>query len=271
MLHRTSLVLAILTAALAVAACGDDEAADDTVGDDTVGDDTGDDTGAACLGGQEVADVTEGTWDDRFTIAGVTGHDGIAPAIYDFAHAPDGSIVAAGRFQWFDGEPVAPLLRWRDGAWEPARTTWELPAPLDGFSAVAIADDGALALATNDSFGERGGEIWIDDGTGLHSVGTYVGQVRTMVWFAGALWVAGRYTIEDGATAIDHLAIWTGATWTAPAGGPADDSVFELIVDGDGVLAGGAFTSIGGIDAARVARFDGDDWTAFDLPDGIAV
>jgi hypothetical protein len=272
MLQRTSLVLAILTAALTVAACGDDEAGDDVVGDDTGGDDTGgDDTGPACVGDQQLADISEGTWDDRFTIAGVTGHDGIAPAIYDFAQAPDGSILAAGRFQWFEGEPTAPLLRWRDGAWEPARTTWELPAPLDGFAAVAIADDGALALATNDSFGDRGGEIWIDDGTGLHAVGEFVGQVRTMVWFGGALWVAGRYTIEDGATPIDHLAIWTGAAWVAPAGGQANDSVFELVVDGDGVLAGGAFSAIGGIAAAKVARFDGDDWTAFDLPDGVAV
>ena len=58
--------------------------------------------------------------------------------MYDFARDIDGSIVAAGQFHYLGGEHVEPLLRYKNGAWGPARTTWELQPPGSGFSAIAI-------------------------------------------------------------------------------------------------------------------------------------
>ncbi|UQA56909.1 hypothetical protein [Polyangium aurulentum] len=255
---RTSCFIFILCAA---AACGD-------------GDDTGISGGgggpgpvpARCGGAVSAADLEGGEWDRRFTIAGLTGHDGFAPAVHDFARDSDGSMIAAGRFQWHEGKPVPPLVRWRDGAWEPARTTWEIPAPLDGFSAIAIAESGALALATNDSFGERNGEIWVDEGSGLKSVGAFKGQVRSLAWFGGRLWVAGLFQI-DGPSTIEGLATWDGTSWSAAPGGALQGSAFELLVDGEELLVGGAFTAVGGIPAANVASYDGAAWTPLDFPD----
>jgi hypothetical protein len=45
------------------------------------------------------------------------------------------------------------------------------------------------------------------------------------------------------------------------------DGVYELRVDGDELLIGGAFTGIGGIATHSVASWDGNAWTGFDLPD----
>jgi hypothetical protein len=224
---------------------------------------------STCGEGVAASALGDGSWDRRFTISGFTGHDGIAPAVHDFAVAPDGSVIAAGRFQWFEGEPVAPLARFRDGAWEPARSAWELPAPLDGFSAVAIAPGGALALATNDSFGERDGEIWIDEGDGLRAIGAFEGQVRSLAWFDDRLWAAGLFALGRG-PAIEGLAVWDGADWTAAPGGALEGAAFELLVANDTLFVGGAFTEVGGIPAANVASYDGAAWAPLDF-DGAFV
>jgi hypothetical protein len=225
---------------------------------------------ALCGAGITTAALEKGSWDPRFTIAGLTSHDGIAPSVFDFARDTDGSIVAAGRFAWFEDKPVPPLMRWRADEWEPARTTWELPAPLDGFSAIAIAPGGDLALATNDSFGDRDGEIWLDDGTGLRSIGAFKGQVRSLAWFNGSLWVAGVFSLGS-ANPIEGLAIWDGTQWSAPPGGALVGAAFELFVDGATMFVGGAFSEVGGVAAANVASYDGAAWQALDFSDALAI
>src|SRR5690606_24041546 len=125
----------------------------------------------------------------------------------------DGTLVAAGRFDSHEGMAVPPLLRWKNGAWEPARTSWEIAPPDDGFSAIAIAPDGSLALATNDSFGVREGEVWIDEGGGLVSIAEYEGQVRSLAHYDGKLWVAGLFSIDVGGSIVENLAVYDGTTW----------------------------------------------------------
>lgn len=221
--------------------------------------------GNACTLEVDPAALATGTWDPRFTVPGFAGEDGLAPAVYDFARDVDGSIVAAGTFDYLGSDRVEPLLRWKNGAWEPARSTWQL-APGVGFAAVAIDGHGRLALATYDAFGVRGGEIWLDDGTGLRVIGTFDGLIRTLAWYDDDLWAAGWTQITSGTTPIQGLAVWNGTSWTQPPGGAADGFVFELVHDGTELLVGGAFTTVGGIAAANVAAFDGTRWRALDFP-----
>jgi hypothetical protein len=279
---KTSLRLALALAACFTPACSDD-AVDPVGGAGSEGGNGGDGEGASgeggagggggpgpsCAASATLAGLDAGGWDDRFTISGFVGPDGIAPLVYDFAVAGDGSVVAAGRFQWLDGEQIPPLMRFHEGEWEPARATWELPAPADGFSAIAIENGGTVALATNDSFGERDGEIWIDQGAGLESIAAFEGQVRSLAWFDGALWAAGVFTLDE--TPVSGLAVWNGATWAAPPLGALDGDAYELFVDGASIYVGGTFTQVGGIDAANVAAFDGEAWSAFDFPEAVAI
>lgn len=222
---------------------------------------------AACSLELEAPALAGGTWDSRFTVAGFSGPDGLAPTVYDFARDVDGSIVVAGKFDYLGGDHVEPLLRWKNGAWGPARTTWELAPPDMGFSAVAIDGNGRLALATYDASGERSGEIWLDDGTGLRVIGTFDGLVRTLAWYDDELWVAGWHEITSTTMTIQGLAVWNGTSWTPPPGGAVDGSVYELVHDGNELLIGGWFSNIGGISAASVAAFDGTAWRALDFPD----
>lgn len=209
-----------------------------------------------------------GSWDPRFTVAGFAGPDGHAPTMYDFARDTDGSIVAAGEFRYLGGARVEPLLRLRNGAWEPARSKWELTPPGSGFSSVAIAPDGTLALATYDDFGPRAGEIWVDDGTGLKVVGTFEGLIRRLRWFDGKLWAAGWDAIKQGDDVIQGLAVWNGTSWSAPPGGGIDQFAFELVEDNGELLVGGDFTTIGGLSSRGAAAFNGTTWRALDFPVG---
>lgn len=261
MLYRTALAYAFLATA---ASCGDNRGA----GPDAQPPDGG---GQTCGSEVEANALASGSWDRRFTIPGFTGHDGSAPAVYDFARDVDGSLIAAGKFEYVGSTSVEPLMRWRNGAWEPARTSWELAPPGSGFSAISIASDGTLALATYDDFGDRAVEVWIDDGSGLRSIGAFEGMIRSLRWYDDQLWVAGWFQIASGGSTIQGLAVWDGATWQPPPGGAPDGFAFELIEDGGDLLVGGVFAEIGGIAANSVAAWNGATWRALSFPEPLGV
>ncbi len=225
---------------------------------------------AAC-GELSTEALARASWDARFTIAGVTGHDGITPTVYDFAVEPDGSVLAAGRFAYHEGKAVTPLLRLKDGNWRPARASWTREPPGDGFAAIALHEEGALALATADSFGERDGELWLDQDDEQQVLATFTGQVRSMVWLGSQLYVAGTFELPESLGGFRNLAVWDGEAWSAPSGGAADGPVLELLVAGGSLYVGGAFTTVGGVESANVAAFDGRTWTPLSLPDALAV
>lgn len=223
---------------------------------------------ASCNAAMLPGPLDQGHWDPRFTIGGFTGHDGLAPTVYDLARDKDGNVLATGRFQWVGRDRVDPLVRYRNGTWEPARSTWELPPPSTGFAAMAEASDGRLALGTYSTLPPKHGEIWVDAGSGLAAVGHFQGAVRSLAWFKGALWVAGNFQLDEGGFA--GLAVWDGAAWSGPPGGEVDAPVFELVADADRLLVGGSFDAVGGIPAQRIAEWDGTTWTAHDLTLGPA-
>ncbi|NTX60007.1 hypothetical protein HUA74_04980 [Myxococcus sp. CA051A] len=221
------------------------------------------DAGTSCA--PTVTDVLQnGEWDPRFSIAGVSGMDGHVPHVYDFAKTPSGDLVAAGYFRWLGTQATPPLIQRHDGKWQPLQRTWEQGLPGAGFSSVAAKDDTTLALATNDTFGARSGEVWLATPEGVRVIGRFDGLVRTMAFIKGELWVAGQFQLaENGAIG---LAIWDGSTWRFPTGGPANGPVYELLVDGDDVWVGGGFSQVGGISSNMVARWNGSTWEAYDLP-----
>ena len=57
------------------------------------------------------------------------------------------------------------------------------------------------------------------------------------------------------------MAIYDGSSFSQFGGG-ANGAVLALAADGDVLYAGGAFTTIGGVAANRVARWDGSAWEA---------
>ncbi|WP_394845262.1 hypothetical protein LZC95_50570 [Pendulispora brunnea] len=207
-------------------------------------------------------------WDSNFTLAGLTGQDGVEPTVYDFARDTDGSLLVAGYFRWAGAQRVDGLARWRNGAWEPGRTNWNGRDPgSGGFYAVAVGPAGELALAANTGKNGELDEIWVDKGAGLQVVGRYANRVRRLAWIDGKLWVAGGMEFENGGP--KGLAIWDGAKWSGAPGGDPDHYVFDILPNSDGhVLVAGQFGIIGGVTAHLVAEWDGKAWSAkYQMPE----
>ncbi|HEX2837873.1 MAG TPA: hypothetical protein VHN77_07075 [Phycisphaerales bacterium] len=78
--------------------------------------------------------------------------------------------------------------------------------------------------------------------------------------------IAGQFTIA-GTSLANNIAFWDGSNWSSfdsgMAGGIGDANVGALAVMNDGSLvAGGNFTTAGGVSASRIARWNGSSWTA---------
>jgi hypothetical protein len=89
----------------------------------------------------------------------------------------------------------------------------------------------------------------------------------------GDLVAGGQFTIAGGVSA-NRVARWNGTSWSALGSGisgPFSGTfVSDLVVlpNGD-LVAGGDFTTAGGVNASRIARWDGTSWSA--LGSGLAI
>ncbi|MEZ5962430.1 MAG: hypothetical protein R3F56_01165 [Planctomycetota bacterium] len=86
------------------------------------------------------------------------------------------------------------------------------------------------------------GQRWSAVGAGLPST------VQDLVVYDNALYASGSFGIQR----------WSGAAWVpvVTASGP----VLSLVVFGGELVAGGTFSSIGGVSADNIASFDGNAW-----------
>lgn len=100
------------------------------------------------------------------------------------------------------------------------------------------------------------------------------GTVLDLAWYQGELVVAGHYLLAAGGLGGGVLR-WNGSGWaplgvgTAGAFDLAD--VRALVVHEGQLVAGGAFSSVGGQPAMRVARWNGSTWSPLAAGLGIAI
>ena len=107
------------------------------------------------------------------------------------------------------------------------------------------------------------------NGAGWEQVGgPFVGRVRGMVRFDDGtglkLAVCGRIDTIGGVP-MSNVATWDGTAWASLGSSASfDKRVYDLVVFDDGagpaLHAGGAFTTVEGAAAGRVARWDGTAW-----------
>jgi len=111
------------------------------------------------------------------------------------------------------------------------------------------------------------------DSTGWKPLGAGVnGRVEALEIYDGDLIVGGAFH-EAGGVPANHLARWDGSSWE-PFGTGADDTVFDLLVTssefaGCRLFACGDFSTIGGVFARGIARYDGSAWHTVGSDDGL--
>jgi hypothetical protein len=152
-------------------------------------------------------------------------------------------------------------------------TTWQIlgVARGNGSSVRAFAVHGGALIAAG-SFtsidGRPFARIARFDGQAWSALGAGIdGAVETMAVHSGLLYVGGSF-VSAGGVPASNLASWSGSTW-APVGNP-NGRVMTLAVRtttnafSSHLFAGGWFTNVGGVAAARVARFNtaSNSWAA---------
>jgi hypothetical protein len=210
--------------------------------------------------------ATRGAWDDDFFVAGLTGLDGVTPIVRDVAPVPGSEdAVVVGYFRWAGRQRVEGVARLSDHALAPLAGAAELPLATEGYAAAAVAPDGAIYLAPYRMDDTRVGTLVRIDDAGVQEIGTFTGNVRSLVILDGALWALGTIAITGGPRGV---AIYEGGAWHGVVGGDPDGPAYEVLQRSNGdLVVGGEFTQIGGVSALRVAAFDGAVWTALDMPE----
>jgi hypothetical protein len=125
------------------------------------------------------------------------------------------------------------------------------------------------------------GAKWAEFGGGAQGEDYYAAVRSVVSWDADgdgpalpALIIAGDFT-QVGDLDIGYLARWDGTEWTSVGGGVDGRVDAAAVFDEDGAGPGkpalfvsGSFTSAGGQQISKLARYDGQTWTKAGSPDG---
>lgn len=228
---------------------------------------------AALLAGSALAQGDD-HWSDEYDRPGLTGR------VFGL-HVHNGELFAGGDGFIADGVDLGDVARFDGQRWQPLGTgvtapqSFGLGRDVDAFATfggdliVAGEIDSAGGIAV-DRIARWDGTQWspIGLGPGLpHRLG---GTVFDLEVFQGELWAAGDFAITDTVTnqSWRGLAVWDGSTWRAPGGaagglGSTTSAIARALAATPSALyVGGSFTSVAGVAANSVARFDGASWSA---------
>ncbi len=188
------------------------------------------------------------------------------PGVDALATLPSGDLIAVGNFNTAGGVTTNRIARWNGSSWS------ALGTGLGGFSRFVLT---LTVLPSGDLF--AGGSFTTAGGVGANGIARWNGSA----WSAlspginntvnaltklpnGDLIAAGNFTTIAGGVPANGIARWDGVAWSALGSGigaNSDPVVFALttLPNGD-LIAGGNFTTAGGVAANRIARWNGSAW-----------
>lgn len=195
-------------------------------------------------------------WDGTSWSPLVPGTDG---GVTEIEPLDDGSFVIAGEFLTLEGVNSRRIARWDDGAvtgfgsGADGYVTDVRPDPTTGSAAFLVAGE----FTRIDGVATGSLALW--DGIVWQSLAAPLQNTNAVARHSsGDLFAAG---LGLGPAFTPQVVQRTGTAWTAigTIGGNVD-AIVEL--PGGDVIVAGEFTTIGGVTAARVARWDGTTWSA---------
>lgn len=221
---------------------------------------------------QSIARWANGTW---YPVGGSVG--GPDPIVYAIAVAPDGDVVVGGNFTTAGGNPASNLAIWNGTSWA------ELGNGVAGGEVRALAFEGNK-LWVGGTFDTVGGGqpihglatlengVWSIPG-GDVLFGTGSGDVNCIKSTPDGIYLAGTFSAAGDKTGLLGMAFWDGTAFHALHHGfpPGGSSAHQISVAGDHVMLGGDFSTVGGHNTQRIARWDGDDWQVYGTPSSNGV
>lgn len=192
---------------------------------------------------------------------GMNGH------VHSLTTLPNGDLVAGGLFTAVGSVSANCIARWDGASWS------ALGSGIPGYYVYASTTLPNGDLAVGGWFTTAGGigashlARW--NGASWSTFGAW-GEVDGPVSACtrlpnGDLVVGGRFTTAGGVPA-NRIARWNGTTWSPLGSGLGGGSApwvstLATLPNGD-LVAGGDFTTAGGVSANRIARWDGTSWSA---------
>ena len=187
---------------------------------------------------------------------------GMNGTIRSFAVLPSGDLVAGGFFTSAGSVAANHVARWNGSAWS------ALGSGLNGeVLALAVLSNGDLVAggSFSDFVARWTGNAW-------QTMGHPNGQVNAIAVLPnGNIVAGGHFTAADGNT-TNRIARWNGSAWAAMgsgmSGGTYNGAFNETVVNAIAVLpngnivAGGNFTTAGGVAVNHIARWNGSAWAA---------
>jgi hypothetical protein len=194
--------------------------------------------------------------------------DGIVNAFAVFDDGSGPALYAGGGFEAAGGIAVNGIGKLGGSSW--SALAGGMGGPFPTVHALAAFDDGSgPALYAGGWFTSAGGAAATNvarwDGSSWSALaGGLAQRVAALAAFddgSGPALYAGTGTGFSGT-----VARWDGSGWSTIAASGTNHTVTSLAVFDDGsgpaLYAGGAFTSIAGVPANHIARWDGSSWTA---------
>lgn len=192
-----------------------------------------------------------------------------ALAVHDDGHGE--ALYAGGAFTLASGQPVQNVARWDGRIWSGVGGG----IGSAGRALVNFDEGEGPRVFVGGEFHTAGGKVarrlarWDGQEWSRVSGGGLNGQVLALELHdegAGPVLHAGGAFESAGDQSLGRVARWTGSDWQALGAG-VNGAVFALLSRQQGgsepvLFAGGNFTSAGGLPAERVARWDGQGWSA---------
>jgi len=204
------------------------------------------------------------------------GQEGLNGAIQVLAVFDDDSgggpaLYAGGWFTTAGGVEVNHIARWNGESWTALGSGMD-----DVVFALTVYDDGSgPALYAGGMFTTAGGveanyiakwdgKEWYALGTGMSDWVFALTVFDDSLGSGKALYAGGDFIAAGGVT-VNYIARWKGSSWSDLGLGGMNNSVRSLAAfeddSGPVLYAGGEFTIAGGVEANRIARWNGSAWS----------
>lgn len=199
------------------------------------------------------------------------------PTVSALAVLPNGDLVAGGTFTIAGGVPVSCIARWDGTAWHALGSGMAIAVPyLPQVNALTALPNGDLVAGGSfttaggvsaDNIARWDGSAWFALGAGTGAAGSGAGMVTALATLPNGDLVAGGLFDTAGGVSASRIARWDGVGWAAFGAGLAYPSsiaavyAFATLPSGD-LVAGGRFSSAGGVPTSNIARWNGAVWSS---------
>lgn len=230
---------------------------------------TSEDGRLALLSQEGLADFEILQWNGSawITLATLQGDSFGGGGIYDIFFLPDGSLLAGGAFASIEGVVANKVARWDGTSWSPMGAG--LVGSVDSFGwdpsgQLLAGTRGALGGPFVEGLARFDGSAWQPAFVGTEGVAVFVNDFKFLA--DGRLAATGLFDFPSSGES-SCVAIWDGLDWTL-AGTPLPPitssfpsaGAIEELPGGD-LVVGGNFSSIAGVAANGLARWDGSSWS----------